>query len=163
MSDEARIAGGDERVGDTGLREVGGLEGGIQNLVRLCRQWTVMGVERNTVMEKFTREYVKTAQEYHPDKNILAVCTQHETEFEGFVDGSPSHYSLDFGLANGVTYSCYIFEKGKLAKHGDGGFNNWCFVGNYERFSDGNTEFVHFNPIEREIPPFSRNTGVICH
>jgi len=81
------------------------------------------------------------------------VCTEHEQTFEGFAPEYPQVHDVQVGAGRTVRYHCYIFNSGNLAKHGDGGFINWAFMGNYEQWSDGNTQFVRFDPIAREWPP----------
>ena len=84
------------------------------------------------------------------------MCTEHETKFEGFAPGYPQTHDVWVGPARWVRYHCYIFNSGNLAKHGDGGFINWAFMGNYEQWSDGNSQFVRFDPIERRHSPHLR-------
>jgi hypothetical protein len=32
-----------------------------------------------------------------------------------------------------IVYEVYVFDKGSLVNLGDGGYDNWCFLGNYDR------------------------------
>lgn len=81
---------------------------------------------------QFTQDLVGALRTQYPDKNALVF--HNAASPLTYVNGQYYHYELplpDGFETNG--YEVWVFDSGEFTLVGDGGFNNWCFDGNFDR------------------------------
>ncbi|KAI9735881.1 MAG: hypothetical protein M1834_001346 [Cirrosporium novae-zelandiae] len=80
--------------------------------------------------------YVHT-QRYGKRYNVATLHTtvNHHFAPEGVVERISLKY-VETNKARLVPYECVVFRKGSLAWLGDGGYINWCFLGNFVRMGN---------------------------
>lgn len=94
---------------------------------------------------RFTQSFVQAAREKYPEWNVLITCQQTDRHF---VDEIHQHEELDLGIFGTRGYEIFFCKSGDFTRFGDGGFENWCFNGNYVRDGD----HVTFFPIQGMLP-----------
>ena len=99
----------------------------------------------------------------YPDYNVLVM---HEEQgghwidepdqfvFEGQYNLNSSKY--DDGSNTRGLFKVYVFEDGKFANDGDGGYNNWSWYGNSERGGEGDMEVTFELPPPADLDPDPR-------
>ncbi|KAJ7523640.1 hypothetical protein O6H91_18G056500 [Diphasiastrum complanatum] len=65
-----------------------------------------------------------------PKYNVMVVHSQHLTSFE---DSVHTHIEIKTSFFGTTGFEVYIFKRGFFTLLGDGGFQNWCFSGNFKR------------------------------
>jgi hypothetical protein len=95
----------------------------------------------------FTQQFVGRLSAKFPNKNIMVVHPAHTANFvnstTGFVE-LPLVHRVQFQGGDGVPtqgYNWYVFDSGTFKLEGDGGFENYCYTGNYQKNSDGTITF----------------------
>jgi hypothetical protein len=98
--------------------------------------------EMHKAQRTFTTTTVETMMQYYPGYNVLVTCQSVDRNLVGEV-----HVVQVLGLPfpfGSRTYDIFLCKSGELTRHGDGGYENWAFNGNYVREGD----HVTFSPIE---------------
>jgi hypothetical protein len=85
----------------------------------------------NEKRETFTKTFVEEAHKQFPDYNVVIIHTHHSTW------GTWIHQHVELPMTIGTCgYEIYFSVRGQgftLANHGDGGYINWAYYGEYER------------------------------
>ncbi len=87
--------------------------------------------------EWYIQEFAKKLSEKFPGHNIVIVHNVGQVTGDHFTH---THCELDVPFGETIGYEIYLSPMGKpftLEKDGDGGFQNWYYIGNFER--SGNT------------------------
>ncbi|CAA7270501.1 unnamed protein product [Cyclocybe aegerita] len=81
---------------------------------------------------KFTKAMVSTMYSKYPDFNWVCCHTAHSYNWDGTKGVEWAHFHEEFDLQIGGTigYEIYWARSGMFALHGDGGFENWAYIGN---------------------------------
>jgi hypothetical protein len=84
--------------------------------------------------EAFTKGFVEQAGQQHPDYNVVIVHPPHTASGEYI----HQHQELPMDPAGirTIGYDIYLAKKGRpfsLELHGDGGYINWAYVGEFDR------------------------------
>lgn len=93
-------------------------------------------------MSAFTQSTAAQMSKNWPNKNVMVVHGSHD---QNFVDEVHSHHELDIIVGGTIGYEIYVFTSGDFTLHSDGGYINWCFMGNFQRGDGG---YVKFDPIQ---------------
>ncbi len=93
----------------------------------------------------FTQSTAAQLRKNYPDKNVMVVHGNHDAS--GLVNSVHNHVELPVQVPNTKGYETYVFDYGDFNMMGDGGFINWCFMGNFDRTGAGR---VSFHPIQSE-------------
>ncbi len=105
----------------------------------------IASVRDEELEENYTQALVVALRKMDPDKNVI-VC--HVNHAQNFVNATHAHYELPlFGFNRTQGYDIYVFDSGFFSRQGDGGFNNWCFAGNFKRGEGRFESNVTFSPI----------------
>ena len=85
------------------------------------------------------------AQRHARRFNVLTIHTNIDYNFapSGLLERMSVEYQ-DAVKARIIPYEVIVFQRGQLVRLGDGGYDNWCFQGNFDRTD----EFVTFKDIE---------------
>ncbi len=94
--------------------------------------------------QQFTKSTVDKLAQMYPGKNIMMVHSAHDANF---VNSAQTHVELKLVLSFTQGYDVYVFDSGTFTLKGDRGFENWCFIGNYNWDSVHNGNFVSFSKI----------------
>ncbi|KAJ3517420.1 hypothetical protein NMY22_g13968 [Coprinellus aureogranulatus] len=89
---------------------------------------------------EFTKAVVSTCRQVYPEYNWICVHTAHTKAFDGKEgeDWGRGHGDFDLYIGGVVGYEIYYCRSGIFALHGDGGFQNWAWLGNTSsQSSDG--------------------------
>ncbi|KAF2468692.1 uncharacterized protein BDR25DRAFT_264511 [Lindgomyces ingoldianus] len=93
----------------------------------------------------FTTNFVEVARRQYPEWNVVITCQNTDRHF---VNEIHQNTEVDLGVFGKRHYDVYFCTSGDFTRYGDGGFENWCFNGNYVRDGD----HVTFYPIELHEP-----------
>jgi len=87
----------------------------------------------------FTQRMVSSMRQVWPEFNWIIVHTAHTKSFNGNYpnDWGYGHGDFDLSIGGVVGYEIYYCRSGIFALHGDGGFQNWAWVGSATQSSDG--------------------------
>ena len=100
-----------------------------------------MGNDASTERANGTKEHVAEARRVTEGKyNVMVIKAGHSYDMDGI---TPFLYKTEEHEAGGYRYKIYTFTQGRFINHGDGGYLNWAFWGNYTR--DGG--IVDFSPM----------------
>jgi len=106
----------------------------VAGIDKIIASFNDQNVDRGTA----TQAIVEHLYEAYPDKNVMVVHSPHLETFNGSV-----HRHMELPQTVGtIGFEIYVFDDGDFTLLGDGGFQNWCFKGNYER--DGKSRKVKF-------------------
>jgi hypothetical protein len=79
-------------------------------------------------------------------KNILVI----DNKWPNMVDVGNAYLKIHIEVPKPVSgtngFDIYIFDRGVVTKHGDGGFQNWRYYGNAKKI-DGDSQNIRFNKI----------------
>lgn len=84
--------------------------------------------------EAFTKSFVEEAHKQFPDYNVVIIHTHHTT----WGTWIKQHVELPMTIGT-CGYEIYFSVRGQgfsLANHGDGGYINWAYYGEYKREGD---------------------------
>lgn len=85
----------------------------------------------NEKRKKFTQEFVEKASREYPNYNVVIVHPRHSTW------GTWIHQHYELPMTSGTCgYDAFFSRKGQgftLANHGDGGYLNWAYIGEFSR------------------------------
>src|SRR5436190_22860347 len=96
-----------------------------------------LGVIANTLhdeqvaKQKFTQKTVNKMRQNHHEFNVMVVHSAFHQSFQGSV--THVHYELPLHGTRTQGYEVFTFKSGEFQLDGDGGFENWCFGGNFVR------------------------------
>jgi hypothetical protein len=90
---------------------------------------------------EFTTSFVEGARQQYPEWNVVITCQNTDRHF---ADEIHQNTEVDLGIFGKRHYDVYFCSSGDFTRFGDGGFENWCFNGNYSRDGD----HVTFYPIQ---------------
>jgi hypothetical protein len=110
----------------------------------------------------FTQQFVARARQNHPGKNVLIVHPNHSANFVNSTTGHtelplgpgghPTSFSHDPPPPRSQGYTWYVFDSGSFKLEGDGGYENYCYAGNYQKNSDGSITFFQANQGKFRFP-----------
>ncbi|KAF6745788.1 hypothetical protein DFP72DRAFT_924228 [Ephemerocybe angulata] len=88
---------------------------------------------------RFTQGLVSSLRKIWPMFNFVIVCTAHARAFDGAEgkDWGMGHGDLPTSFAGTIGYSIYYLRSGVFMLQGDGGYQNWAWIGSGKANGDG--------------------------
>ncbi|MCJ1416717.1 hypothetical protein MMC32_003055 [Xylographa parallela] len=96
---------------------------------------------------QFTQNMCDQLRAACPSKNILIIHTAYTADF---TNEQQAHVECPITWPRTQGYTCVGFDAGTFQLHGDGGFENYCYNGNYTNHGGGS---VTFYPIDLVATP----------
>ncbi|MCJ1438130.1 hypothetical protein MMC27_007517 [Xylographa pallens] len=96
---------------------------------------------------QFTQNMCDQLRAAFPSKNIMIV---HPSYTANFVNAQQAHVECPITWPRTQGYTCIGFDSGSFQLQGDGGFENYCYNGNYTNNGNGS---VTFHPIDLVVTP----------
>eukprot|EP00250_Pteridium_aquilinum_P006804 c16647_g1_i1 orf=96-584(-) len=88
------------------------------------------GLGTNQDLGKVTRDIVHHFLNAYPTFNVMVVHPPHIATFH---DSVMKEISVPYNYVLSRLYKVYVFKKGTFTLLADGGYENWCFGGNFKR------------------------------
>ena len=91
---------------------------------------------------QFTQNMCDQLRATFPSKNIMIV---HSNYSANLVNAQKAHVECPVTWPRTQGYTCIGFDSGIFQLKGDGGFENWCYNGNYTNNGNGSVTFHHID------------------
>uniref|UniRef100_A0A914YQ14 Uncharacterized protein n=1 Tax=Panagrolaimus superbus TaxID=310955 RepID=A0A914YQ14_9BILA len=97
-----------------------------------CKEWASSNNEVSEKREEFVHRTIQHFEAAKPDYNVMVLNNKWEHNVD-IQDGVQIHVEIKKKPQGTHGFDVYVFKSGVITRHGDGGWDNWGFSGNFEQ------------------------------